>query len=305
MAAGIPVVLLVSIYVVYCCCRRKNHGERLKPQEPRLWRRDGRHRSSQDLFIPSYIPKCVQKFVQHSRIESPTSSSQHSPVEEKSFFASEDSGSYRTANDDIGPQPEKAALAGSFEGLNLPAGMRSSLLQMSTSSGDSSESIYEARKMANKKSPKNFPQDSKSFEFVRPIPVKPLITITRAESLQRDDAHQDEDRAHSDSHSQRSRPSGNVSRSLNNVALPSTSSERRRSTDRNLTGRRRSSSGQSPGGGAGAMIPVNIPTEVIHSGKDSKSRGAEGLKQGKLHVSLQYKQATCDLFIKVRRAKCN
>lgn len=308
LATGVPVVVLVFIYVVYCCCRRKHQADLLN-QEPRLWRRDGRHRSSQDLFIPPYVPRIVQKFVQHSRNSSHTSSTQTSPTDNKSFYGSEDSGSYRTAPDDMG-QPEKAPLGSSFENLHLPTARRSSLMQLSTSSGDSSESIYENKKGTGRKSPKNFPQDSKSFEFVRPIPVKPLITITRAESVQKDDTYTEKRRlsksedhtvhSHSDSQALPAKKSRDVSRSLDNVAVPSTAGERRGSSDRNLLGRRRSSGGSQ---GAPAKIPVNISSKVIRSRKDSKSRGSHDIiKLGKLNISLQYKQTTCDLFIKVRRS---
>lgn len=309
LATGIPVVVLVSIYMVYCCCRRKNE-DRL--QEPRLWRRDAC--SSHDPYIPPFVPRIVQKFVQHShhgtRNSSSATSAQTSPVEEKSFF-SEDSGSYRTAPDDTG-LPEKRHSLGSFEALNVPTVRRSSLLQLSTSSGDSSESIYEHRKSSDVKSPRNFPKSSsKSFEFVRPIPVKPLITITRVES--RDDmsstkAHvADVDpngQSHSDSQVLPVRRPPKPSRSLDSVSVPSRSSqERKGSTDRSLVARRKESTGglgddQSKQTTLG-KIPVNIPSQVIHSRKEGRRRSSHsGL--GRLNVSLQYKQTTCDLFIKVR-----
>lgn len=312
LATGIPVVVLVSIYVVYCCCRRKNE-DRL--QEPRLWRRDAC--SSHDPYIPPFVPRIVQKFVQHShhgtRNSSSATSAQTSPVEEKSFF-SEDSGSYRTAPDDTG-LPEKRHSLGSFEALNVPTVRRSSLLQLSTSSGDSSESIYEHRKSSDVKSPRNFPKSSsKSFEFVRPIPVKPLITITRVES--RDDmsstkAHvADVDpngQSHSDSQVLPVRRPPKPSRSLDSVSVPSRSSqERKGSTDRSLVARRKESTGglgddQSKQTTLG-KIPVNIPSQVIHSRKEGRRRSSHsGL--GRLNVSLQYKQTTCDLFIKILQAR--
>lgn len=312
LATGIPVVVLVSIYMVYCCCRRKNE-DRL--QEPRLWRRDAC--SSHDPYIPPFVPRIVQKFVQHShhgtRNSSSATSAQTSPVEEKSFF-SEDSGSYRTAPDDTG-LPEKRHSLGSFEALNVPTVRRSSLLQLSTSSGDSSESIYEHRKSSDVKSPRNFPKSSsKSFEFVRPIPVKPLITITRVES--RDDmsstkAHvADVDpngQSHSDSQVLPVRRPPKPSRSLDSVSVPSRSSqERKGSTDRSLVARRKESTGglgddQSKQTTLG-KIPVNIPSQVIHSRKEGRRRSSHsGL--GRLNVSLQYKQTTCDLFIKILQAR--
>lgn len=311
LATGIPVVVLVSIYMVYCCCRRK-HEDRL--QEPRLWRRDVR--SSHDPYIPPFVPRIVQKFVQHSHHGTHNSSSatsaQTSPVEEKSFF-SEDSGSYRTAPDDAG-LPEKRHSLGSFEALNVPTVRRSSLLQLSTSSGESSESIYDQRKSSDVKSPRNFPKSSsKSFEFVRPIPVKPLITITRVES--KDDmstkAHvsdvEPNGQSHSDSQVLPIRRPPKPSRSLDNVSVPTRSShERKGSTDRNLVARRKGSIG-TPGDDQSKQatlgkIPVNIPSQVIHSHKDTRRRSSQsGL--GRLNVSLQYKQTTCDLFIKVTMTK--
>lgn len=309
LATGIPVVVLVSIYMVYCCCRRKQQDDRA---EPRLWRIKDVH-SSHDPYIPPFVPRIVQKFVQHShqgtRNSSSATSAQTSPIEEKSFF-SEDSGSYRTAPDDAG-MPDKRHSLGSFEALNVPTVRRSSLLQLSTSSGDSSESIYEQqRKSSDVKSPRNFPKSSsKSFEFVRPIPVKPLITITRVES--RDDMSTkthvgDADptgQSHSDSQVLPIRRPPKPSRSLDNVSVPSRSSkERKGSTDRNLGERRKESIGgqgdeQSKQATLG-KIPVNIPSQVIHSRKDTRRRSSQsGL--GRLNVSLQYKQTTCDLFIKV------
>ena len=304
LATGIPVVVLVSIYMVYCCCRRKQE-DRL--QEPRLWRRDAH--SSHDPYIPPFVPRIVQKFVQHShgtRNSSSATSAQTSPIEEKSFF-SEDSGSYRTAPDD-GGLPEKRHSLGSFEALNVPTVRRTSLLQLSTSSGESSESIYEQRKSSDVKSPRNFPKSSsKSFEFVRPIPVKPLITITRVES--KDDMStkalvSDVDangQSHSDSQVLPIRKPPKPSRSLDNVSVPKRSShERKGSSDRNLMPRRKGSAGASGDDQSKqptlGKIPVNIPSQVIH--KDSKrSSSQSGL--GRLNVSLQYKQTTCDLFIKV------
>ena len=309
LATGIPVVVLVSIYMVYCCCRRRKQEDRL--QEPRLWRRDAH--PSHDPYIPPFVPRIVQKFVQHShrgtRNSSSATSAQTSPVEEKSFF-SEDSGSYRTAPDDTG-LPEKRHSLGSFEALNVPTVRRSSLLQLSTSSGESSESIYEQRKNSDLKSPKNFPKSSsKSFEFVRPIPVKPLITITRVESkddMSNTKAHvADVDpngQSHSDSQVLPVRRPPKPSRSLDNVSVPSRSSqERKGSTDRNLGGRRKGSVGalgedQSKQTTLG-KIPMNIPSQVIHSRKDGRQRSSQG-GLGRLNVALQYKQTTCDLFIKV------
>lgn len=314
LATGIPVVVLVSIYVVYCCCRRKLED---RSQEPRLWRRDAR--TCRDPYIPPFVPRIVQKFVQHShhgtRKSSSATSIQTSPVEEKSFF-SEDSGSYRTAPDDSG-LPEKRHSLGSFEALNVPTVRRTSLLQLSTSSGESSESIYEQRKSSDVKSPRNFPKSSsKSFEFVRPIPVKPLITITRVES--RDDmnttkAHvPDADpsgQSHSDSQVLPIRRSPKPSRSLDNVSVPSRSSqERKGSTDRSLggTGRKKESTsgveGDQSKQATPARIPVNIPSKVIHSRKDGRRRSSHsGL--GRLNVALHYKQTTCDLFIKILQAR--
>ena len=307
LATGVPLVVLLSIYMVYCCCRRKQQDERR--QEPRLWRHD--ERCSQDLFIPPFVPRIVQKFVQHSHQGTQNSSSGTStvtsPVEGKSFF-SEDSGSYRTAPDD----GEKRHSSGSFEALNIPTVRRSSLLQLSTSSGDSSESIYEQRKSSDVKSPKNFPKGSKSFEFVRPIPVKPLITITRVES--KDDMSTkalitDFDQygqSHSDSQVLAARKHPKMSRSLENVSVPSRSGqERRGSSDRNLGHRSKSSTGGKGGEETSkkstpAKIPVNIPSKVMHPRKDAKrksSQSAPGL--GRLNLSLQYKQTTCDLFVKV------
>lgn len=318
LATGIPVVVLVSIYMVYCCCRRKQQDDRL--QEPRLWRIKDVH-SSRDPYIPPFVPRIVQKFVQHShhgtRNSSSATSAQTSPIEEKTFF-SEDSGSYRTAPDDAG-MPEKRHSMGSFEALNVPTIRRSSLLQLSTSSGDSSESIYEQRKSSDvSKSPRNFPKSSsKSFEFVRPIPVKPLITITRVES--KDDMsaklHAGEidpnGQSHSDSQVLPIRRSPKPSRSLDNVSVPSRSGkERKGSTDRNLGERRKPSIGaegddQSKHSQATpSKIPVNIPSQVIHPRKDTRRRSSQsGL--GRLNVSLQYKQTTCDLFIKVTTDKMN
>lgn len=309
LATGIPVVVLVSIYMVYCCCRRKQQDL----QEPRLWRiKDTSH----DPYIPPFVPRIVQKFVQHSHQGSRNSSSatsvQTSPLEDKSFF-SEDSGSYRTAPDDAGI-PEKRHSLGSFEALNVPTIRRSSLLQLTTSSGDSSESIYEQRKSSDVKSPKSFPKSSsKSFEFVRPIPVKPLITITRVES--KDDMSTkvlvgDVDpngQSHSDSQVLPVRKPPKPSRSLDNVSVPSRASkERKGSTDRNLAEGRKAS-GDTEGEvkvkqGTLAKIPVNIPSQVIHSHKETRRRSSHsGL--GRLNVSLQYKQTTCDLFIKILQAR--
>lgn len=315
LATGIPVIVLVSIYVVYCCCCRKPED---RSQEPRLWRRDihGCH----DPYIPPFVPRIVQKFVQHSHHGTCKSSSatsiQTSPVEEKSFF-SEDSGSYRTAPDDSS-LPEKRHSLGSFEALNVPTVRRASLLQLSTSSGESSESIYEQRKSSDVKSPRNFPKSSsRSFEFVRPIPVKPLITITRVES--RDDMnamkaqqaeHADPNgHSHSDSQVLPIRKPPKPSRSLDNVSVPLKSTqERKRSTDRSLgvAGRRKESVGGSEEDqnkkGAPAKIPVNIPSQVIHSRKDGRRRSSHtGL--GRLNVTLHYKQTTCDLFIKILQAR--
>ena len=305
LATGIPVVVLVSIYMVYCCCRRKQED---RSQEPRLWRRD-RH-SSHDPYIPPFVPRIVQKFVQHShhgkRNSSSATSAQTSPLEEKSFF-SEDSGSYRTAPDDGGLSEKRHSL-GSFEALNVPTVRRSSLLQLSTSSGESSESIYEQRKGSDVKSPKNFPKSSsKSFEFVRPIPVKPLITITRVES--RDDMSsktavsdvEPSGQSHSDSQVLPVRKAPKPSRSLDNVSVPGRSSqERKGSTDRSLAPRRKGSTGVSSEEKSRqaslGKISVNIPSQVIH--KETKRRSSQsGL--GRLNVSLQYKQTTCDLFVKV------
>jgi len=310
LATGIPVVVLVSVYMVYCCCRRK-HEDRL--QEPRLWRRDAG--SSRDPYIPPFVPRIVQKFVQHShhgtRNSSSATSAQTSPLEEKSFF-SEDSGSYRTAPDDAG-LPEKRHSLGSFEALNVPTVRRSSLLQLSTSSGESSESIYEQRKSSDVKSPRNFPKSSsKSFEFVRPIPVKPVITITRVES--KDDMStkalvsdvEPNGQSHSDSQVLPVRKPPKPSRSLDNVSVPSRSSqERKGSSDRNLMGRRKGSVGalgddQNKQATHG-KIPVNIPSQVIHSRKDRRRSSQSGL--GRLNVALQYKQTTCDLFIKILQAR--
>ena len=312
LATAIPVVVLVSIYMVYCCCRRKQQEDRL--QEPRLWRIKDVH-SSHDPYIPPFVPRIVQKFVQHShhgaRNSSSATSAQTSPIEEKSFF-SEDSGSYRTAPDDAG-LPEKRHSLGSFEALNVPTVRRSSLLQLSTSSGDSSESIYEQRKSSDvSKSPRNFPKSSsKSFEFVRPIPVKPLITITRVES--RDDMstkmHVGEvdpnGHSHSDSQVLPVRKPPKPSRSLDNVSVPSRSGkERKGSTDRNLGERRKASIGAESGEQSKhsqatlSKIPMNIPSQVIHPHKETRRRSLQsGL--GRLNVSLQYKQTTCDLFVKV------
>ena len=305
LATGIPVVVLVSIYMVYCCCRRKQED---RSQEPRLWRRD-RH-SSHDPYIPPFVPRIVQKFVQHShhgkRNSSSATSAQTSPLEEKSFF-SEDSGSYRTAPDDGGLSEKRHSL-GSFEALNVPTVRRSSLLQLSTSSGESSESIYEQRKGSDVKSPKNFPKSSsKSFEFVRPIPVKPLITITRVES--RDDMSsktamsdvEPSGQSHSDSQVLPVRKAPKPSRSLDNVSVPGRSSqERKGSTDRSLAPRRKGSTGvaseEKSRQASLGKISVNIPSQVIH--KETKRRSSQsGL--GRLNVSLQYKQTTCDLFVKV------
>ncbi|KAK2553819.1 Synaptotagmin-7 [Acropora cervicornis] len=278
LATGIPVIVLVSIYVVYCCCCRKLED---RSQEPRLWRRDihGCH----DPYIPPFVPRIVQKFVQHSHHGTCKSSSatsiQTSPVEEKSFF-SEDSGSYRTAPDDSS-LPEKRHSLGSYEALNVPANRRTSVLQLSTSSGESSESIYEQRKSSDVKSPRNFPKSSsRSFEFVRPIPVKPLITITRVES--RDDMnatkaqqaeHADPNgHSHSDSQVLPIRKPPKPSRSLDNVSVPLKSThERKRSTDRSLgvAGRRKESVGGSGEDqskkGAPAKIPVNIPSQILQA----------------------------------------
>lgn len=309
LATGIPIVVLVSIYMVYCCCRRKQED---RSQEPRLWRRD-RH-SSHDPYIPPFVPRIVQKFVQHShhgkRNSSSATSAQTSPLEEKSFF-SEDSGSYRTAPDDGGLSEKRHSL-GSFEALNVPTVRRSSLLQLSTSSGESSESIYEQRKGSDVKSPKNFPKSSsKSFEFVRPIPVKPLITITRVES--RDDMSsktavsdvEPSGQSHSDSQVLPVRKAPKPSRSLDNVSVPGRSSqERKGSTDRSLAPRRKGSTGvasEEKGRQASlGKISVNIPSQVIH--KETKRRSSQsGL--GRLNVSLQYKQTTCDLFVKILQAR--
>ncbi|KAL9953052.1 hypothetical protein ACROYT_G040404 [Oculina patagonica] len=314
LATGIPVVVLVSIYMVYCCCRRKQQDDRL--QEPRLWRIKDVH-STHDPYIPPFVPRIVQKFVQHSHRGTHNSSSatsaQTSPIEEKSFF-SEDSGSYRTAPDDAG-LPDKRHSLGSFEALNVPTVRRSSLLQLSTSSGDSSESIYEQRKSSDvSKSPRNFPKSSsKSFEFVRPIPVKPLITITRVES--KDDMSTklhvgDVDpngQSHSDSQVLPIRRPPKPSRSLDNVSVPSRSGkERKGSTDRNLGERRKASIGADGGEQSKqatlSKIPMNIPSQVIHPRKDTRRRSSQsGL--GRLNVSLQYKQTTCDLFIKILQAR--
>lgn len=305
LATGIPVVVLVSIYMVYCCCRRKQQDI----LEPRLWRiKDASH----DPYIPPFVPRIVQKFVQHShhgtRNSSSATSAQTSPIEEKSFF-SEDSGSYRTAPDDAS-MPEKRHSLGSFEALDVPTVRRTSLLQLSTSSGDSSESVYEQRKSSDVKSPRSFPKSSsKSFEFVRPIPVKPLITITRVES--KDDmstkVHTSDidpnGQSHSDSQVLPIRKPPKPYRSLDNVSVPSRSSkERKGSTDRNLAEGRKASVGaegeQQSKQAAHAKIPVKIPSQVIHSRKDTRRRSSQsGL--GRLNVSLQYKQTTCDLFIKV------
>lgn len=310
LATGIPVVVLVSIYMVYCCCRRKQQDL----QEPRLWRiKDTSH----DPYIPPFVPRIVQKFVQHShqgtRNSSSATSAQTSPLEDKSFF-SEDSGSYRTAPDDAGI-PEKRHSLGSFEALNVPTIRRSSLLQLTTSSGDSSESIYEQRKSSDVKSPKSFPKSSsKSFEFVRPIPVKPLITITRVES--KDDMSTkvlvgDVDpngQSHSDSQVLPVRKPPKPSHSLDNVSVPSRASkERKGSTDRNLAEGRKAS-GDTEGEvkvkqGTLAKIPVNIPSQVIHSHKETRRRSSHS-SLGRLNVSLQYKQTTCDLFIKVILTLC-
>ncbi|KAK3753626.1 hypothetical protein QZH41_014734, partial [Actinostola sp. cb2023] len=213
LATGIPVIFLVFIYVTYCCCKRKQKDELLQ-QEPRLWRRDVRARSSHDLFIPAYVPRFVQKFVQNSsKHSSETSSTQTSPVDDKTFF-SEGSEPYRTAPDDMGGAVD---WPGGLSELQIPEARRSSLLQPSTSSGESSESTYEhtPKKCIGPRSPRSASasaSDSKSFEFVRPIPVKPLITITRAESLSKDDLNarlestmytadtENVRQAHSDSH---------------------------------------------------------------------------------------------------------
>ena len=124
LATGIPVVFLVFIYVTYCCCKRKQ--KQLQQEEPRLWRRDVRARSSHDLFIPAYVPRFVQKFVQNSsKNSSETSSTQTSPVDDKTFF-SEGSEPYRTAPDDMGGPGD---WPGGLMGLQVPEARRSSLLQ--------------------------------------------------------------------------------------------------------------------------------------------------------------------------------
>lgn len=317
MATGIPVVLLVFIYVTYCCCKRKQKGEHL--EEPRLWRRDVRSRSH-DLFIPAYVPRFVQKFVQNSsKNSSETTSTQTSPVDDKTFF-SEGSEPYRTAPDDINGAVDRD-WPGGLGGLQVPTARRSSLLQPSTSSGESSESTYEhtPKKGISPKSPRASASDSKSFEFVRPIPVKPLITITRAESLSKDDLNarlestsysadvEKVTQSHSDSQLRSSKKSRDMSsKSLESISVNQAANERRGSTDRGLAGRARSSSHsiqqhENNKSEQCNKIPVNISSQVIRSRRGSKGKGSQPGKSylGKINLSLQYKQTTCDLFVKV------
>lgn len=355
LATGIPVVLLISVYVAYYCCKRKKHrSDELLQSETRLWRRDERSRSSQDLFIPPFMPGIVQRFVQHSsRTSSGTTSTQNSPVEDKQFFSEGDSGSYRTANDDVNSQPERGS---GGESLSVPRPRRSSLLQLSTSSGDSSESIYEQKTGAELKSPRSLPKDSKSFEFVRPIPIKPTITITRIDTLTKDDMSyriettqplveiEQTIQSHSDSQIHSGRSRGRVTRDKDTTVLKTPPPGRRGSSDRGLTGRRgstdRSSASEKKEGterglssrregsprrgsqdragasggrdskvaGSPPKIPVNISAQVIHSRRETKSRGAApvspGTGLGRLNVSLQYKRTTCDLFVKVKSQVC-
>lgn len=315
LATGIPVVFLVFVYVTYCCCKRKQKDELLQ-QEPRLWRRDVRARSSHDLFIPAYVPRFVQKFVQNSsKNSSATSSTQTSPVDDKTFF-SEGSEPYRTAPDDMGGPGDREWTGGLTE-LQVPEARRSSLLQASTSSGESSESTYEhtPKKGIGPRTPRSgsaSASDSKSFEFVRPIPVKPLITITRAESLSKDDLnarmestmyaanHEDVRQAHSDSQVSYTKM---TSKSVENVNHPGD-----RNGSRDHPSRTRSSShsqaprDQASGSGQSEKIPMNISSQVIRSRGGAKGKGIQHgkINLGRINISLQYKQTTCDLFVKVR-----
>lgn len=318
LATGIPVIFLVFVYVTYCCCRRKQKNELLQ-QEPRLWRRDARTRSSaHDLFIPAYVPRFVQKFVQNSsKNTSETSSTQTSPVDEKTFF-SEGSDPYRTAPDDMGGPGDQEWTGGLAE-LQVPEVRRSSLLQPSTSSGDSSESTYEhtPKKGIGPRSPRSASvsaSDSKSFEFVRPIPVKPLITITRAESLTKDDLnarmestryttdHDEARRTHSDSqvtYKKQREPRESLGRRSEQVSQAERS--RSRSTSYQVP-QQRSDASQAAHPGHSAKIPVNISSQVIRSRSGSKGKGIPPgkINLGRINISLQYKQTTCDLFVKVR-----
>ncbi|XP_031549109.1 synaptotagmin-7-like [Actinia tenebrosa] len=318
LATGIPVVLLVFIYVTYCCCKRKQKGEHL--EEPRLWRRDVRSRSH-DLFIPAYVPRFVKRFVQNSsKNSSETTSTQTSPVDDKTFF-SEGSEPYRTAPDDINGTVDRD-WPGGLGSLQVPTARRSSLLQPSTSSGESSESTYEhtPNKGISPKSPRTSACDSKSFEFVRPIPVKPLITITRAESLSKDDLNarlestsysadvEHVTQSHSDSQLGSSRKSRDMSsKSLESISQAA--NERRGSTDRGLASRSRSSSHSIQHENSKSepynKIPVNISSQVIRSRRGSKGKGSQPGKSylGKINLSLQYKQTTCDLFVKIIQAR--
>ncbi|EDO41231.1 predicted protein [Nematostella vectensis] len=314
LATGLPVVLLVFIYVAYCCCKRKQKDELLR--EPRLWRRD--NRSSHDLFIPPYMPGIVQRFVQHSsKNSSETTSTNTSPVDDKHFF-SEGSDPYRTAPDDMnGPDRDRT---GSIKALQVPAPRRSSLMQPSTSSGDSSESTYEQatpKKGVGPRSPRSLPKDSRSFEFVRPIPVKPLITITRAESLSKDDMNarmestnydpESSRQTYSDSQVEARRYREGSSRSLDNIALDRQDSERRGSTDRSLALRPKSTPirHHTQSEPTAAKIPINISSQVIKSKRGSKGKIAHAPvgSLGRIHVSLQYKKTTCDLFVKILQCR--
>ena len=295
LATGIPVVILISVYVTYYCCKRKKRrADELLHGEPRLWRRDGRSRSSQDLFIPPFMPGIVQRFVQHSsRTSSGTTSTQNSPVEDKQFFSEGDSGSYRTANDDVNSQPEKSS---GGENLSVPSPRRASLLQLSTSSGDSSESIYEHRTGKELKSPRSLPKDSKSFEFVRPIPIKPTITITRIDTLTKDDMSyriettkplveiEQTIQSHSDSqiHTGRSRGRVTLTRDTDPTALKTPPSGRRGSSDRGLMGRRSSTDRSGASDRPGSMDRALSPRRGSSPRKGSQDQaGATGGREPK------------------------
>lgn len=306
LATGIPVIFLVFVYVTYCCCRRKQKNELLQ-QEPRLWRRDARARSSHDLFIPAYVPRFVQKFVQNSsKNNSDTSSTQTSPVDDKTFF-SEGSEPYRTAPDDIGGAGDREWTGGLSE-LQVPEVRRSSLLQPSTSSGESSESTYEhtPKKCIGPRSPRAASastSDSKSFEFVRPIPVKPLITITRAESLTKDDlnARMESTKYTADNEDVRQAHSDSQVSYKKQRQSPAKNAENMNQSDRSRSQSTSSRSQEGQRSDPSAKIPMNIPSQVIRSRRGSKGKGIPPGKAnlGRINISLQYKQTTCDLFVKV------
>ena len=286
-------VVLISVYVAYYCCKRKRHRpDELLHAEPRLWRREEKSRSSQDLFIPPFMPGIVQRFVQHSsRTSSGTTSTQNSPVEDKQFFSEGESGSYRTANDDVNSQPEKTS---GGESLSVPHPRRSSLLQLSTSSGDSSESTYEQKTGTELKSPRSLPKDSKSFEFVRPIPIKPTITITRIDTLTKDDMSyriettqplveiEQNIQSHSDSQIHSGRSRGRHARDVDTKVLKTPPPGRRGSSDRGLSGRRGSTDRSGSSDRRESTERELSSRREVSPRRSSQNQGASGGRDSKL-----------------------